>query len=178
MRRAAAIVTDKGGRTAHAAIVSREFGLPCGLSLEGAIDLIEAPGRKIGEPTHGFNGGTLRGEVGPVHRFLCLGSDGALHVLPPLHFEQYSGALVQQLLGQSLERFQSRRAGKLIKEWRECQQGITFGENSEQLAVMIDYRQTADAAFDELPNSAVQRRIGARREGSVDHDVCDRVLER
>ena len=29
MRRVAAIVTDKGGRTAHAAIVSREFGIPC-----------------------------------------------------------------------------------------------------------------------------------------------------
>jgi pyruvate,water dikinase len=29
MRRVAAIVTDKGGRTAHAAVVSREFGLPC-----------------------------------------------------------------------------------------------------------------------------------------------------
>jgi pyruvate,water dikinase len=29
MRRVAAIVTDKGGRTAHAAIVSRELGLPC-----------------------------------------------------------------------------------------------------------------------------------------------------
>jgi pyruvate,water dikinase len=29
MRRVSAIVTDKGGRTAHAAIVSREFGLPC-----------------------------------------------------------------------------------------------------------------------------------------------------
>jgi pyruvate, water dikinase len=29
MRRVAAIVTDSGGRTAHAAIVSREFGLPC-----------------------------------------------------------------------------------------------------------------------------------------------------
>jgi pyruvate,water dikinase len=29
MRRVAAIITDKGGRTAHAAIVSREFGLPC-----------------------------------------------------------------------------------------------------------------------------------------------------
>lgn len=29
MRRVAAIVTDRGGRTAHAAIVSREFGIPC-----------------------------------------------------------------------------------------------------------------------------------------------------
>jgi len=29
MKRAAAIVTDKGGKTAHAAIVSRELGIPC-----------------------------------------------------------------------------------------------------------------------------------------------------
>jgi pyruvate,water dikinase len=29
MRRVAAIVTDTGGRTAHAAIVAREFGIPC-----------------------------------------------------------------------------------------------------------------------------------------------------
>jgi pyruvate, water dikinase len=36
MRRAAAIVTDKGGRTAHAAIVSREFGLPCIVGTEHA----------------------------------------------------------------------------------------------------------------------------------------------
>ena len=29
MRRAAAIVTDSGGMTCHAAIVSRELGIPC-----------------------------------------------------------------------------------------------------------------------------------------------------
>jgi pyruvate,water dikinase len=29
MKRVAAIVTDQGGRTAHAAIISREFGIPC-----------------------------------------------------------------------------------------------------------------------------------------------------
>ena len=36
MRRVAAIVTDRGGRTAHAAIVSREFGLPCIVGAEDA----------------------------------------------------------------------------------------------------------------------------------------------
>ncbi len=36
MRRVAAIVTEKGGRTAHAAIVSREFGLPCIVGADGA----------------------------------------------------------------------------------------------------------------------------------------------
>jgi pyruvate, water dikinase len=36
MRRVSAIVTDKGGRTAHAAIVSREFGLPCIVGTEEA----------------------------------------------------------------------------------------------------------------------------------------------
>jgi pyruvate,water dikinase len=36
MKRAAAIVTDRGGRTAHAAIVSRELGIPCVVGTEGA----------------------------------------------------------------------------------------------------------------------------------------------
>lgn len=36
MRRAAAIVTDKGGRTSHAAIVSRELGIACVVGTENA----------------------------------------------------------------------------------------------------------------------------------------------
>jgi len=36
MKRAAAIVTDRGGRTAHAAIVSRELGIPCVVGAERA----------------------------------------------------------------------------------------------------------------------------------------------
>ncbi len=36
MKRAVAIVTDRGGRTAHAAIVSRELGIPCVVGTEKA----------------------------------------------------------------------------------------------------------------------------------------------
>jgi len=36
MKRAVAIVTDRGGRTSHAAIVSRELGIPCIVGAEGA----------------------------------------------------------------------------------------------------------------------------------------------
>jgi len=37
MKRASAIVTDRGGRTAHAAIVSRELGIPCVVGTEKAM---------------------------------------------------------------------------------------------------------------------------------------------
>jgi len=37
MKRAVAIVTDRGGRTAHAAIVSRELGIPCVVGTERAV---------------------------------------------------------------------------------------------------------------------------------------------
>lgn len=40
MRRVAAIVTDQGGRTAHAAIVSREFGIPCIVGSSNATEVL------------------------------------------------------------------------------------------------------------------------------------------
>ena len=41
MRRAVAIVTDEGGITSHAAIVSREFGLPCIVGTKKATKLLK-----------------------------------------------------------------------------------------------------------------------------------------
>lgn len=41
MRRAAAIVTDEGGITSHAAIVSREFGIPCVVGTKLATKLLK-----------------------------------------------------------------------------------------------------------------------------------------
>ena len=41
MKKAAAIVTDRGGRTCHAAIVSRELGLPAIVGTENSTQLLE-----------------------------------------------------------------------------------------------------------------------------------------
>jgi pyruvate,water dikinase len=46
MKIASAIVTNKGGRTCHAAIVSRELGIPCVIGTGNADEIIK-PGRKI-----------------------------------------------------------------------------------------------------------------------------------
>lgn len=46
MKRASAIVTNRGGRTCHAAIVSREIGVPCVVGTGQATELLST-GRKI-----------------------------------------------------------------------------------------------------------------------------------
>ena len=46
MRKVAAIITDQGGRTAHAAIVSREFGIPCIVGTGNATRMLES-GREV-----------------------------------------------------------------------------------------------------------------------------------
>ncbi len=58
MKRATAIVTDEGGMTSHAAIVSRELGLPCVVGTKEATTLLEH-----GQPitVDGDNGRILQG---------------------------------------------------------------------------------------------------------------------
>jgi len=62
MKRAAAIVTDKGGRTCHAAIVSRELGIPCVVGTDEATKVLKG----IGVITvDGKSGVVYRGNVVP-----------------------------------------------------------------------------------------------------------------
>jgi pyruvate,water dikinase len=60
MKIASAIVTDKGGRTSHAAIVSRELGIPCVVGTEKATKLITT-GEEITVDTTGSAGNVYRG---------------------------------------------------------------------------------------------------------------------
>jgi pyruvate,water dikinase len=60
MKRAAAIVTDRGGRTAHAAIVSRELGIPCIVGTGQATATLK-DGQVI--TVDGFNGKVYDGKI-------------------------------------------------------------------------------------------------------------------
>ncbi len=42
MKRASAIITDRGGRTCHSAIISRELGLPCIVGAENATEVLKS----------------------------------------------------------------------------------------------------------------------------------------
>ncbi len=60
MKRAVAIVTDRGGRTAHAAIVSRELGIPCVVGTGEAMSVLK-DGQKI--TVDGSNGKVYDGVI-------------------------------------------------------------------------------------------------------------------
>ncbi len=62
MKIAASIITDKGGRTSHAAIVSRELGIPCIVGSETATKTIKN-GQVITVDTTGADGLVFEGEL-------------------------------------------------------------------------------------------------------------------
>ncbi len=63
MRMASAIVTDEGGKTAHAAIVSRELGLPCIVGTRTATRTFKSGELVTIDCTSGLNGRIFRGIV-------------------------------------------------------------------------------------------------------------------
>jgi pyruvate,water dikinase len=63
MRRAAAIVTDRGGRTCHAAIVSRELGVPCVVGTERGTQVIPEGETVSVSCAEGETGTVYRGAV-------------------------------------------------------------------------------------------------------------------
>jgi len=63
MKKASAIVTDKGGRTCHAAIVSRELGIPCIVGTEVATKKITTGQEITVDCSQGEEGRVLEGIV-------------------------------------------------------------------------------------------------------------------
>ncbi|MDX1765552.1 MAG: phosphoenolpyruvate synthase [Candidatus Saccharimonadales bacterium] len=63
MKKASAIVTNKGGRTCHAAIVSRELGIPCVVGTSDATHKIPDKTRVTVDCSRGDDGYVYKGEL-------------------------------------------------------------------------------------------------------------------
>lgn len=74
MKRAAAIITDTGGRTCHAAIVSRELGIPCVVGTKEATSLL-----KVGQivTVNGTHGLVYEGEILEAKKAAAKSLEGA-----------------------------------------------------------------------------------------------------
>jgi pyruvate,water dikinase len=58
---ASAVVTNRGGRTCHAAIVSRELGVPCIVGTKSATEKLKTGQKYTVDCSHGNNGHIYEG---------------------------------------------------------------------------------------------------------------------
>ena len=63
MKKAAAIITDRGGRTCHSAIISRELGLPCIVGTGNATTLLESGTEVTVSCAEGAHGNIYQGLI-------------------------------------------------------------------------------------------------------------------
>jgi pyruvate, water dikinase len=63
IRKASAVVTNRGGRTCHAAIVSRELGVPCIVGTKSATELLKHGKKYTVDCSHGAIGRIYDGEA-------------------------------------------------------------------------------------------------------------------
>lgn len=147
MRRAAAIVTDHGGRTSHAAIVSRELGLPAIVGTGNATEILHS-GQEV-------TVSCAEGDVGHVYagtaRFTV--SDIDVATLPPTR--------TQVMLNLA-------NPGAAFRWWQLPADGVGLARMEFVIANTIRVHPMALLKFDALEDAAARADIAALTKGYSD----------
>lgn len=147
MKRAAAIITDHGGRTSHAAIVSRELGLPAIVGTEKATSVLEN-GREV-------TVSCAEGDVGYVY-------DGmAKFEVQDLALEHIAPTRTKVLLNLA-------NPAAAMRWWRLPADGIGLARMEFIINNIVKIHPMALVKFNELRDAAVQRRIARLTQGFED----------
>ncbi len=147
MERASAIVTDLGGRTAHAAIVSRELGIPAIVGTEEATQAIE-DGREVTVSTVG-------GEQGLVY-------DGLLDY-------EAKDLNVEEVPETSTRIMMNIASPAAAFRWHRLPcQGIGLARMEFIIGNIIKVHPLALSRYDELEDEEARRRIDALTTGYDD----------
>jgi pyruvate,water dikinase len=147
MKRAAAIVTDHGGRTSHAAIVSRELGLPAIVGTGNATAVLDS-GRDV-------TVSCAEGDTGYVY-------DGiAAFEVQDLEFEGIPPTRTKVMLNMA-------NPAAAMRWWRLPADGIGLARMEFIIGNLIKIHPMALVKFDELKDAAVRRQISRMTEGFED----------
>ncbi|MBY0529160.1 MAG: phosphoenolpyruvate synthase [Rhabdochlamydiaceae bacterium] len=150
MQKASAIVTDQGGRTSHAAIVSRELGVPALIGTHNATKKVTS-GQKI-------TVSCAEGDIGSIYEGL-------------LKFDTFEIDLknLPKLKTQIMMNIASPAAA--YQWWRLPSQGIGLARMEFIINNSIKIHPMALVQFDQLKDRAVKRTILEMTEGYPDKSV-------
>jgi pyruvate,water dikinase len=144
MKRAGGIVTDHGGRTSHAAIVSRELGVPAVIGTESATDTLTDDQEVTLSCAEGDEGRVFEGALEFDTRELDLGNVPTPPVSILLNIASPGGAM---------------------RWWRLPAAGVGLARMEFIINRVIQVHPLALARFDEVQDSAARERIEALTRG-------------
>ncbi len=149
MKRAAAIITDHGGRTSHAAIVSRELGLPAIVGTSNATTIL-ASGRDV-------TTSCAEGDTGYVY-------DGTAS------FEVHDLALEHIAPTRTKVMLNMANPAAAMRWWRLPADGIGLARMEFIIDNIVKIHPMALVKFAELKDVAAQRRIATLTQGFEDKE--------
>ncbi len=119
MKKASGIVTDEGGRTCHAAIVSRELGIPCVVGTEKGTQILK-DGMEI--TIDGFNGKIYAGRIEIIQK------TKDIKVLEDYEFDKLEKAIDIETKKGIIPEKEKEKAKTIVKEFA----GIKYKEMPEE----------------------------------------------
>ncbi|MBD3177030.1 MAG: phosphoenolpyruvate synthase, partial [Armatimonadia bacterium] len=147
MKQAKGIVTDHGGRTSHAAIVSRELGIPAIVGTGDATETVES-GREI-------TISSAEGDQGHVYEGM-------------LDFEEDEANLAEIPATETRMMINIASPAASFRWWRLPCKGIGLARMEFIINNVIQIHPMALVEFDELDDDAVRRRIESLTRGYED----------
>lgn len=144
MRRAGAIVTDHGGRTSHAAIVSRELGLPAIVGTGNATHLLHDQQEITVSCAQGSDGFVYAGR--------------AAFEIESIDFSQLPQTRTQVMLNLA-------NPAAALRWWRLPADGVGLARMEFVVGNAIKVHPMALARYDSLPDDDVKRTIAALTAG-------------
>jgi len=132
MQRSAGIVTDEGGATCHAAIVSREMGIPCVVGTKKATSVLKEGGRITVDGTNGkvYAGDVLQKATQPQSNSTSQQSTKPQYKSPDNVQNNFTANTSSQLSTQS-SKPKIDLAGTLLPKSNSQQQGVLVKVNCD-----------------------------------------------